>query len=197
MHLTILTFTSAALLAASLFTTAARAQPDPPGDPECWPPPCVSTQGCRTIHVRIDGIAEAKGWGGHVSLSPRVDGFGGFFPECHITGGDDPRHQIQLLCYDGFLDPTALQNRFHVPLGPRREVEWVELDLGKKGVDIRFQRHVEHPRSGESVRFEVSSFFPLREATGFCSGDELFYQPNGVLNGRAGRSGSGYTMKVE
>lgn len=197
MRLTMPILTLALVLGPFLSTVAVEAQPDPPAGPECWPPPCVSTHGCRTIHVRVEGIADAQGWGGHFSPGNLSDGYGGFFPECHLTGDDDPRHAVHLFCYDGYLDPTAQQNRFQLPLGPRREIESVELEVEEKGVGVRVQRRFVHPQSGQSIPYEVRSFFPLRKETGFCSAKELFYQANGVLRERPDRAGSGYLMTVE
>jgi hypothetical protein len=138
-------------------------------------------------------VKTATGWGGHFSLSPQENGFGGRYPECHIIGGSaaDP---VSVLCYDGFGGPSDLQTKFEMLLGVRKEVDFVEFTVGRRGVQVTAQR--EGITSAGRVPYQVTSFFPLREATGFCSGNSLYSTTDGVLNGQSDRSGSGYKLTV-
>lgn len=191
-----LIFLGLALL-GSVYATSATGQPPPPPPPSCcWPPPCscsVDVTACPTVVLRVDNVKTATGWGGHFSLSPNENGYGGRYPECHITGGV-ATDRVTVLCYDGYGGPSDLQTKFEMPLGARSEVDSVEFTVGPRGVQVTAQR--EGITTAGRVPYQVTSFFPLRESTGFCSAKTLYYTTNGVLNGQSDRSGSGYKLTV-
>jgi hypothetical protein len=144
----------------------------------------------------VDGIAHATGWGGHFSLSKDENGYGGFYPECYILGDGTATGRASVFCHDGYLNPSHHVNNFQLPLGPRNEIDYVEFSIGQRGVHVMAQRKAFSSFTKEVIPYQITTFFPLREATGFCSGKTLFLQENGVLSGLPGRSGSGYRISV-
>lgn len=178
--------------------------PSPPCKPCCWPPPCECKDmidlTCCSVTLRVNGIANSTGWGGHFSLSKKEDGFGGVSPECYITGDGTATGKATVFCHDGFLDSSHHVNNFQLPLGPRKEIDYVEFSVGQRGVHVMVQRKAFSSFTKEVIPYQVSTFFPLREASGFCSGSSgktLFIQENGVLSGLANRSGTGHHVVVE
>ncbi len=203
MHKRFSAVVSCLALALGLAASAASwAQPpSPPSLPCCWPPPCkcnsvklTSSSGC-SVTVHVDGIAGATGWGSHFSLSKEEDGHGGFYPECYVLT-DTKSEQVRVSCHDGFLDDEHHVNNFLLPLGAKKDVDYVELSVGQRGVQVRAQKRARSAFTEEAIPYQIDAFFPLREANGFCTGGTLFIQENGVLNGKAERSGSGYQVSV-
>lgn len=156
----------------------------------------VSMATCDSVTIRVDDIATATGWGAHFSTSSTTDGYGGSDVECHLT--PDAGDQIQVLCYDGYSPLPYYQNQFEFNIGDRDEIDFVTFQVGKRGVQITAQLQANNAYNAEVIPYSVTSFFPLREATGYCrsSGSVLYYQADGVLSGTSSRSGSGYTLTV-
>lgn len=156
----------------------------------------VSMATCDSVTLRVDDIATASGWGAHFSTGPGENGYGGAEVECHLT--PDGSDQIQILCYDGYSPFPYYQNQFEFNIGDRDEIDFVTFQVGKRGVQVTAQLQANNGYNAEIVPYTVSSFFPLREATGFCrnSGSVLYYQADGVMSGTTGRGGSGYTLTV-
>jgi hypothetical protein len=176
------------------------AQPAPPCQPCCWPPPCecnkvTLTPSCCSVTLRVDGIANATGWGSHFSLSEEENGHGGFYPECYILTST-PNGDVRVSCHDGFLDDGHHVNNFRLPLGLKSEVDYIEFSVGQRGVQVTAQRRARSAFTEEAVPYQINAFFPLRESSGFCSGKTLYIQKNGVLNDQVARSGSGYNVSV-
>lgn len=160
----------------------------------------VSMATCDSVTLRVDDIATATGWGAHFSTAPYENGYGGFNVECHLT--PDADDNILVLCYDGYgtgSNPLGgYQNQFEVNIGDRDEIDFVTFQVGKRGVQVTAQLLANNGYSGEVVPYTVTSFYPLREATGFCrnSSSVLYYQADGVMAGTPNRTGSGYTLTV-
>lgn len=148
-----------------------------------------------SVTLRVDGITGATGWGSHFSISEVEDGNGGYYPECHLFA-DAKSEQVRVSCHDGILDGEHHVNHFHLPLGAREDVDYVELSVGRRGVQVRAQKRARSSLAEEAVPYHIDAFFPMWEETGFCSGGMLFIQENGVLDGKSKRKGSGYKVSV-
>ena len=149
---------------------------------------------CLGASVRVEKFGNVAGWGSHFSLDKDENGYGGFHPECYII--TDLGGRVSVYCHDGYLDPSHHVNNFSLPLGPRKELDFIEFLIGKRGVQVTAQRKAPSSFTNEKIPYQISTFFPLREASGFCSGKTLFIKENGVLNGQANRSGSGYNVTL-
>lgn len=166
----------------------------------------VSMSGCPTVTLRVDDISSATAWGAHFSLSSSENGYGGTYPECHIT--PDSSDNLVVLCYDGYLSSSYHTNAFRLDLGPREDVESVTFDVGMRGVDVRAGRYSTNAYTSELIQYPVEGHFPMRESTGFCASSftssgstpsrssTLYYKANGVFTGTTGRTGSGHTLTV-
>lgn len=156
----------------------------------------VSMATCDSVTLRVDDIATASGWGAHFSTSTSENGYGGAAVECHLT--PTASNEILVLCYDGYSPYPYYQNQFEFNIGDRDEIDFVTFQVGKRGVQVTAQLQANNAYSAEVIPYSVTSFFPLRESTGFCrnSSSVLYYQANGVLSGDPSRTGSGYTLTV-
>jgi len=167
----------------------------------------VSMSDCPTVSIRVDDVSTATGWGAHFSLGSSEDGYGGVYPECHIT--PDASDNLIVMCYDGYKSSSYHTNQFRLDLGPRAQVEYVLFDVGQRGVNVHAEKMSKNAYTSELIQFPVEGFFPLREDTGFCASSfsssgtsaskstTLYYNEDGTLRSTTGRSGSGYTLTVD
>lgn len=167
----------------------------------------VSMSGCPTVTLRVDDVSSATGWGAHFSLSSSENGYGGIYPECHITA--DASDNLVVLCYDGYLSSSYHTNAFRLDLGPRSGVEYLSFDVGQRGVDVRAVRDSTNSYTSELIQYPVEGHFPMRESTGFCASSftssgstaskssTLYYKADGVFTSTSGRTGSGYSLTVD
>lgn len=167
----------------------------------------ASMSGCPTVTLRVDDVSTATGWGAHFSLSSSENGYGGTYPECHLT--PDASDNLIALCYDGYKSSSYHTNQFRLDLGPRSKIEYVRFDVGQRGVDVSAVKLSYNAYTSELIQFPVEGHFPLREDTGFCASSfsssgttpskssTLYYNEDGVMSPYTGRTGSGYSLTVD
>jgi hypothetical protein len=177
---------------------------------------CVSAAGlvgavdmvdCPSVSLRVDDISTASGWGSHFSIGLREDGYGGANFECTLTPSINDT--VLALCYDGVLghaggqnSTTNRTNQFVAYLGNRESIDFVEWHVGENGVGVTAQLRSKSAYTSKRIPYQTSAYFPIHPDIGACGIDNfdtnqtLYWVPNGVLNGRPSRTGSGYTMTV-
>ena len=152
----------------------------------------VNMSSCPEVQITVKNVNTASGWGGHISLGTE-GGFGGFYPECHLTPSGN---SVVLYCYDGYLSSTQTQDTYVLHLGARTEVEAVTYTVMGTGVKVRAVKKSTTGFTSDRNGYVIEGFFPLRRESGFCSDSILYYQDNGVLNGDPNRTGSGYSISA-
>lgn len=169
-------------------------------------PVSVSVVGKDSITFVVSGLSNAAGFGGHFSTGIE-DGFGGTNTECHFVSGSVavPASTLTLVCYDGYQSPTQHVNQFRLELGPKKETQLSGLisvishatfTISKRGVQVDVTRVATSGYTNERTPYTISSFFPLRESSGFFKTGTIYYENdgNGVLAGTPGRDGTGYVL---
>ena len=156
----------------------------------------------NTIHYRVSNLANAQGWGGHVSTGSNEDGYGGRKAECYLHA--KPANVV-VFCYDGFDGQGTLnnkyQNQYRLDLGPQKDEEGRDILLGvmfkiySDKIEVSAKRAATNRYDAQRVFYEVKGIFPLRESSGFFNSSVGYYKANGVLSGRNGREGSGFNMQ--
>jgi hypothetical protein len=156
----------------------------------------VDITNCPTTAIVVGNVDDASGWGGHFSTAAYSDGYGGSYAECHLTGADSGPQtgNVTVLCYDGYTNPEDHVDMYRLDLGPRSQIEQVEFKVTERGVAVEAIRHSISGYTDDENPYVTTTFFPLGESAGFCRESSIYYQADGNLANRRGRSGSGYTM---
>ncbi|MFQ3627670.1 MAG: hypothetical protein SNJ57_12510 [Cyanobacteriota bacterium] len=164
-------------------------------------PVAINVTGKDSVTFVVSGLSNATGFGGHFSAGNSEDGWGGTHAECHLVAGPNPDSTVTLWCYDGYQSDSEHVNAFRLELGPKREnnqsvLSQVILTVSRRGVHVDVTRIATSAYTPERKPYTISSFFPLRESSGFFKTGTIFYQGggNGVLSGRPDRPGTGYVL---
>jgi hypothetical protein len=166
-------------------------------------PAAVNIAGKTSVTFVVNGLADAKGFGGHFSTGSSEDGWGGTYTECHLISGSvaAPAGTMTLVCYDGYQSPTEHDNQFRLDLGPKWEngkpaISHATFTVSNRGVQVEVTRIATNPYNSERKPYTITSFFPLREARGFFSTGTIYYDNdgNGVLSNDSSRQGMGYSV---
>lgn len=158
-------------------------------------PVAINVTNKDSVTFVVSGLSNATGFGGHFSVGSSEDGYGGSNAECHFVAGTT----IALLCYDGYQSTSEHVNSFRLELGPKQEnnqsvLSHATLIVSRRGVQVDVTRIATNPYTTERKAYTISSFFPLRESSGFFKTGTIFYENdgNGVLNNNLSRGGTGY-----
>ncbi|WP_295389552.1 hypothetical protein [uncultured Thiodictyon sp.] len=168
-------------------------------------PAAVSVAGKTSVTFVVNGLANAIGFGGHFSTGSNENGYGGTYAECHFVAGTvaAPSGNLTLVCYDGYESPTAHTNMFRLELGPKVEngkpaISHATFTVSNRGVQVDVTRIATNVYTAETKPYTITSFFPLRESTGFFATGTIYYDNdgNGVLNNDSSRQGTGYSVAI-
>lgn len=158
----------------------------------------VDITSCPTTVLTVSNVENASGWGAHFSTHPYSDGYGGTKAECHLSGPNSGPGigLVTVLCYDGYINSSAHVDSYRLDLGPRNLIRQVEFKVTNRGVAVDVVAHSISSYTSDENDYVKSAFFPMREASGFCRENTLYYEVDGVLSQTLSRDGSGYTLSV-
>ncbi len=157
----------------------------------------IAVSGKKSATFVVDNLNSAEGFGLHVSTIKGTDGYGGRNAEFHFRSGttEKPSNEVVFQCYDGFKDANLHTNEFRVDLGPKEQICQALVEISERRVTLSVARTSKpKPGSNEEHVYDIVACIPLREETGFWQTGELFWNENGVLNGRSGREGHNYQV---
>ncbi len=153
----------------------------------------------RSLRVRIEGVATAEGWGGHLGL-----GFGtmvrGPQPQCVIGPSQEGEGTVRAACrseHGGWEDPGPWE--LELDLGRRGSIEVVEYELEGDTVVVRAWPPGAEPGAAPPLfRAELEDPMGrgLRRTTRGESPTDLHLQANGTLFGGFEERGRGYRARV-
>lgn len=152
----------------------------------------------------VSNLANVTGFGGHFSTGIE-NGYGGVNAECHFVSGTttSPSPNLILVCYDGYQSDNEHVNQFRMDLGPKMEnnqpaISHATFTVTSRGVLAEVTRIATSPYTPERKPYTISSFFPLRESSGFFKTGTIYYENdgNGLLSGSSDRNGTGYALVV-
>jgi hypothetical protein len=166
-------------------------------------PVAIDVAGKNSVTFVVSGLSNATGFGGHFSTSKLEDGWGGTSAECHFVAGTTPDSTVTLWCFDGYQSSSEHVNAFRLELGPKREnnqsvLSHATFTVSRRGVHVDVIRIATSSYTPERKNYTISSFFPLRQSSGFFKTGTIFYEDdgNGVLSGRSDREGTGYVLNT-
>lgn len=172
--------------------------------PSYGSPVAISVTGKDSATFVVSNLANVTGFGGHFSTGIE-NGYGGENAECHFVSGTttSPSANLILVCYDGYQSTNEHVNQFRVDLGPKKEnnqpvISHATLTVSARGIFVEVIRIATSPYTSERKPYAISSYFPLRESSGFFKTGTIYYENdgNGVLSGDSSRNGTGYTLAV-
>jgi hypothetical protein len=163
-------------------------------------PSAVSVVGKDSVTFVISGLSNATGFGGHFSAGSIEDGWGGTDAECHFIAGDLSNQTVTMFCFDGYLSNSEAA-AFRLDLGVPTEnklkvISHATITVTRRGVQVDVTRLATSTYNSVRKAYTISSFFPLRESTGFFQTGKIYYEANGVIAGVPDREGEGYIMET-
>lgn len=163
---------------------------------------------CNKVMLVVTGFAHASGYGASV-VSSLVQK--GEYVSCYIYTKST---SAVLVCQEFYkINKMKHAERFEMELGHPMHIDSVMIAITKRFVKVTVNVHTrvvpgktqssKHHTMKEKTPYAIDGIFPIREQTGFCSQQKIYYSANSLAfykknrsKERVNRKGFGYFASV-